>query len=67
MGADLRGVDLAGADLLGADLRGARLHGAQLATVLFLTRTQVGGALGDETTTLPATVHRPAHWQRGSR
>ena len=53
VGADLRGVDLGCADLLGADLRGARLHGARLGTTLFLTRTQVGGALGDEATTLP--------------
>jgi Pentapeptide repeats (8 copies) len=62
LGADLRDADLTRADLLGADLRGARLDGARLAQALYLTRTQVGGALGDRRTTLPADLDAPVHW-----
>jgi uncharacterized protein YjbI with pentapeptide repeats len=62
LGADLRDADLTRADLLGADLRGARLDGALLAGSLYLTRTQVGGALGDRRTTLPGDLERPLHW-----
>jgi uncharacterized protein YjbI with pentapeptide repeats len=62
LGADLRGCELDRTDLLGADLRGARLHGADLAGALFLTRPQVGAALGDGATVLPPGVPRPAHW-----
>jgi hypothetical protein len=61
IGADLRGVDLSRADLLGADLRGADVKGAALAEALFLTRTQVQGTRGDETTSVPASL-RPPHW-----
>lgn len=76
-GADLRGVSFRGAlligarlgdadlfrvDLLGSDLRGAELGGARLAGSLFLTRTQLGGALGDRRTTLPGDLDRPRHW-----
>ena len=53
----LRGQDLRGQDLRGRDLTGADLTGA-----LFLTRTQVGGALGSSATRLPPTLERPAHW-----
>jgi hypothetical protein len=62
LGADLRGADLTRADLLGADLRGTHLEGARLADVLYLTRTQVGGAFGDRRTTIPADLERPTHW-----
>jgi len=62
LGADLRGCELDRTDLLGADLRGARLGGADLAVALFLTRPQVGAALGDAATVLPPGVPRPAHW-----
>jgi len=62
LGADLRAADLTRADLLGADLRGAHLEGARLRDALYLTRTQVGGALGDRRTTLPDDLERPAHW-----
>jgi Pentapeptide repeats (8 copies) len=62
LAADLRDADLSRADLLGADLRGARLDGARLTDALYLTRTQVGGALGDRRTTLPAALEHPAHW-----
>ena len=62
LGADLRDADLTRADLLGADLRGAHLDGARLAGALYLTRTQVGGALGDRRTTLPGDLERPSHW-----
>ena len=62
LGADLRDADLTRADLLGADLRGAHLEGARLADALYLTRTQVGGALGDRRTTIPGDLERPPHW-----
>ncbi len=62
LGADLGGTDLASADLLGADLRGADVRGARLAEALYLTQTQVGGARGDRSTTLPGDLERPSHW-----
>jgi hypothetical protein len=62
IGADLRDADLRWADLLAADLRGADLGGADLTGVLYLTRTQVGGARGSATTRLPDRVPPPAHW-----
>lgn len=62
VGADLTGADLRRADLTGADLRGARLAGADLADALFLSRSQVGAALGDQRTQLPPGLPRPAHW-----
>jgi uncharacterized protein YjbI with pentapeptide repeats len=76
-GADLRGVSFRGAlliearladadlhlvDLLGADVRGADLSGARLTASLFVTPTQLGGAIGDRRTTLPPGLERPAHW-----
>jgi hypothetical protein len=63
IGADLRGADLRGADLLGADLRGADLRGADLTDALFVTRTQLGSAVGDAATRLPSGLSRPAHWR----
>jgi hypothetical protein len=65
IGADLRGADLRLADLLGADLRGAQLAGADLSSALYLTRMQIGGALGDPATRLPDALERPAHWAPG--
>lgn len=62
MAADLRGVDLTSADLLGADLRDTDLRGARLHDALFVTQPQVAGAVGDEATTLPPRLLRPAHW-----
>lgn len=62
LGADLRGLDLLATDLLGADVRGADLRGARLARSLFVTRTQLGGALGDRRTTLRDDIDRPPHW-----
>jgi uncharacterized protein YjbI with pentapeptide repeats len=62
IGADLRGADLYLADLIGADLRGAELGGARLTGALFLNQPQVDSARGDEATTLPAALRRPAHW-----
>jgi hypothetical protein len=61
IGADLRDADLSMADLLGADLRGADVRGAALAEALFLTRTQLQGARGDESTSVPTSL-RPPHW-----
>ena len=60
--ADLRDVDLGLADLLGADLRDADLRGAALGHALFLSQTQVNAAVGDEHTTIPDRLMRPAHW-----
>ncbi len=62
IGADLREVDLGTADLLGADLRGADLRGARLAHTLFLTGPQLESARGDERTTIPTGLRRPAGW-----
>ena len=62
IGASLRDAVLVGADFLGADLRNADLSGADLTDALFLTRTQVGGALGSPATRLPAALDRPPHW-----
>ncbi|MDQ0809356.1 uncharacterized protein YjbI with pentapeptide repeats [Streptomyces sp. B3I7] len=60
--ADLTGADLRGADLLGTDLRDADLTDADLTGTLFLTQPQLTAARGDEGTTLPASLTRPAHW-----
>ena len=65
IGADLRGADLRASDLIGADLRAADLRGADLTGALFLTRTQVGSALGDPTTRVPDRFPRPTHWLSG--
>ncbi|RYV52327.1 pentapeptide repeat-containing protein [Pengzhenrongella frigida] len=62
IGADLRGADLRLADLTGADLRGADLTGADLTGSLFLIQSQLDAARGDRTTTLPQSLHHPAHW-----
>jgi uncharacterized protein YjbI with pentapeptide repeats len=62
IGADLTGADLDRADVTGADLRGATLAAADLRGTLFLTQSQVDGAVGDAVTRLPTTVARPAHW-----
>ncbi|WP_407549974.1 pentapeptide repeat-containing protein [Streptomyces sp. Pv4-95] len=60
--ADLTGADLRLADLIGADLRDADLSGADLTGSLFLTRAQLSAAKGDDRTTLPPELGRPAHW-----
>ena len=65
IGADLRGADLRVADLIGADLRAADLRGADLTDALFLTRAQVGSALGDPSTRVPDRFPRPTHWLSG--
>ena len=62
IGARLGDADLSRVDLLGADLRGADVCGARLADALFLTQTQLGGALGDRRTTLPRVLQPPTHW-----
>lgn len=61
--ADLRAADLREADLLGADLRDTDVRGCDLSTVLFLTQPQVNAAVGDEVTTLPEGLSRPARWR----
>lgn len=67
IGTMLRGADLREADLTGADLRGADLAGARLDGAIFLTQAQIGLANGDATTTLPASLTRPAHWTAGGQ
>ncbi len=62
VGADLRGADLTLADVTGADLRGADLRRADLSGALFLIRSQLDAAYGDQSTALPASLARPAHW-----
>jgi hypothetical protein len=64
IGADLRGADLGLADLRGADLRAADVRGTRLERALFLTRSQIGAALGDARTTLAPWLERPPHWSR---
>lgn len=63
IGADLGGARLDLTDVLGADVRDADVRGADLRTALFLTQAQVNAARGDDSTTLPAHVGRPGHWQ----
>jgi len=60
--ADLRGADLRVADLIGADFRDADLRGANLTESIFLTQPQLNSAKGDSSTTLPSSLHHPAHW-----
>lgn len=62
IGADLRGANLGWADLTGADCRGADLRGADLSDSIFLIQSQLDAAKGDAATSVPAGLHRPAHW-----
>jgi uncharacterized protein YjbI with pentapeptide repeats len=57
VGATFEGANLSGADLSGADLAEANLSGARN-----LTQVQIDHADGDENTTLPDSLTRPAHW-----
>ncbi len=63
VGANLAGADLRLADVIGADVRGADIRGAQLGECLYLVQAQLDAATGDATTTLPASLTRPAHWK----
>jgi uncharacterized protein YjbI with pentapeptide repeats len=65
IGANLRGADLRMADLIGTDLRGADLSGADLTGSIFCTQPQLDAAKGDQSTRLPSSLTRPAHWRRG--
>jgi uncharacterized protein YjbI with pentapeptide repeats len=58
----MQGARLAGADLTGADLYGVALHGADLSGVRGLTQAQLDHACGDDRTTLPPGLARPASW-----
>jgi hypothetical protein len=60
--ADLREQDLGSADLLGADLRDADFRGTDLREVLFLSQSQLNAGHGDERSTVPVGLQRPAHW-----
>jgi mannose-6-phosphate isomerase-like protein (cupin superfamily) len=66
-GADLRAADLGtanlvGARLLGVDLVGANLCGANLSTAEDIAGEDLAEANGDESTQLPESIARPAHW-----
>jgi uncharacterized protein YjbI with pentapeptide repeats len=62
IGTDLGGADLRTADFTGADLRGADLSGADLTGSIFLAQSQLDAANGDQETSLPPSLTRPAHW-----
>ncbi len=62
------GAHLEGARLIEARLEGAMFHqthveGAGLADAVGLSQKQVDGMLGDDATTLPDGLTRPAHWK----
>ena len=60
--ADLSGADLRDASLAGAFLNRADLRGADLSTARGLTAAQIGEAIGDAQTKLPAGIPHPARW-----
>jgi uncharacterized protein YjbI with pentapeptide repeats len=60
--ANLRGADLRIADVIGADFRDTNLSGADLTGCIFLIQSQLDAAKGDDTTKLPPSFTRPAHW-----
>jgi uncharacterized protein YjbI with pentapeptide repeats len=62
IGADLRSADLRLADVIGADLRGADISGADLTGAIYLIQSQLDAAKGSSSTTVPASLTRPAHW-----
>ena len=62
MGAHLEDADLKGAHLEGAYFKGANFMGAHLERAKLLTQEQIDSAFGDENTTLPEGLKRPAHW-----
>ncbi|HAA23895.1 MAG TPA: hypothetical protein DCP28_35880 [Cytophagales bacterium] len=62
--AELQGADLQEANLQEAELQGAFLHGARLDGVIGLTQEQLNRAHGNEKTTLPEGLTRPAHWTK---
>jgi len=61
-GAMLNEAHLEGAWLAGAHLEGAELSGADLSKVAGLDPNELASAIGDETTTLPEGMQRPASW-----
>ena len=61
-GARLDGAHLEGARLDGAHLEGAVLFRADLSEVRGLDPDQLASAVGDDTTTLPEGMQRPANW-----
>jgi len=63
--AHLEGAWLLNAHLEGAHLRHAHLEGSLLYEARGLTQPQLNSAHGDEHTTLPEGLVRPAHWTKG--
>ncbi len=61
-GAYLEDTTLGGANLAEADFEGALLAGAQLKDSKGLTDDMIKKAFGDENTSLPTGLSRPAHW-----
>ena len=57
-------ADLQYAFLQGAHLQGAHLEGADLRGAVGLTQEQLDQAFGDDHTTLPDGLNRPAHWTK---
>ena len=54
------GAYLEGADLRGANLSGVNFSGAEMARAVGLSQSQLNGACGDQSTTLPAGLHLQA-------
>lgn len=64
-GAYLQRTNMYRTHLEGALLEKAHLEVARLDQAIGLTQKQLDSALGDENTTLPAGLTRPAHWIKG--
>lgn len=50
--------------MIGADLRDADIRGTDLSNSIFLTQSQINSAKGDDSTSIPSTLQRPAHWNQ---
>lgn len=62
--ADLLSAQCQGAFFEGTHLPGASLEGAKLDEAIGLTQAQIEVTKGDDYTTLPAGLTRPAHWAK---
>lgn len=64
IGCDFTGCDLTHANFLGSDIRDADFSNADLRRALFLTQFQINSVKGNESTQLPAYLHRPRTWKQ---
>jgi hypothetical protein len=64
--ADLQGADLREANFGGVSLGGANFGGVNLLRTKALTQQQIELVVGDERTTLPEGLQRPAAWSKGT-